>query len=349
MGTKLNNILKYLISAALAVFLLYFSFKDVAWDSFWASLKSCKWEYVILSMFFGVLSFYFRGIRWRRLLLPIDSDTKLISTFNATNIGYLANIVLPRAGELIRCGYITKNSAENETGGKKASFDKVLGTVLAERLWDILTLASIVLVIAFVMKERFGVFISEKIFGGMFSGDKPVLLLLTLAFILFIAAGIWATARFKDKNRFFAAIWKVIKGIFQGFTSSLRMEKSWLFLLSNFLVWLMYLMTCASIIWALKGMDTSMMETAAASAFEKISSMNMIDALFLMAVGAISSLVPVPGGFGAFHYLVSLALTTVYGIPSEVGVIFATLTHESQVITQIICGGSSYIYETVRK
>lgn len=349
MGTKLNNILKYLISAALAVFLLYFSFKDVAWDSFWASLKSCKWEYILLSMFFGVSSFYFRGLRWRRLLLPIDPETKLISTFNAVTIGYVANIVLPRAGELIRCGYITKNSSENEAGSKKASFDKVFGTVLADRLWDVLTLSSIVVVIALVMRERFGMFISEKVFGGMFSGDKPVLLFSILAFAVFMAAGIWATARFKDKNRFFAAIWKVIKGIFQGLTTSLRMEKSWLFLLSNLLVWSMYWMTCASIIWALQGMDTSVMNPVSAAAFEKINSMNMLDALFLMAVGAISSLVPVPGGFGAFHYLVSLALTTVYGIPPETGVIFATLTHESQVITQIVCGGSSYIYETVRK
>lgn len=349
MGTKLNNILKYLISAALAVFLLYFSFKDVEWEGFWTSLTSCKWGYVLLSMFFGVSSFYFRGIRWRRLLLPIDPGTKLITTYNAVTISYVANMVFPRAGELIRCGYITKNSSEDESGRKKASFDKVFGTVLADRLWDVLMLSLMILLIIFLMRERFGVFLSEKILGGVFSGDKPLILWSAVALAILIPLGIWAAARFKDKNRFFAAVWKVVKGVFQGFTSSLRMEKSWLFLLSNALVWAMYCMACFSIILALQGMDTSMMDKSMADAFEKISSLNMADALFLTAVGAISSLVPVPGGFGAFHYLVSLALTTVYGIPLETGVIFATLMHESHVITQIVCGGISYVYETVRK
>ena len=66
----------------------------------------------------------------------------------------------------------------------------------------------------------------------------------------------------------------------------------------------------------------------------------------ILLVGALSSLVPVPGGFGAFHYLVSLALTSLYGIPMETAVIFATLSHESQILTQILCGGAIYAAES---
>ena len=108
-------------------------------------------------------------------------------------------------------------------------------------------------------------------------------------------------------------------------------------------------MTCTTIVWALQGMDTSTMSSEMAVAFDKINGLNMVDAMFLMIVGALSSLVPVPGGFGAFHYIVSLALTTVYGIPAEIGIVFATLSHESQIIIQIVCGGISYACETIRR
>ena len=60
-------------------------------------------------------------------------------------------------------------------------------------------------------------------------------------------------------------------------------------------------------------------------------------------------MVPVPGGFGAYHYLISLALSTLYGIPAEQGLIWATLSHESQAITQLLAGGASYLAETLRK
>ena len=73
-----------------------------------------------------------------------------------------------------------------------------------------------------------------------------------------------------------------------------------------------------------------------------------VDALFLMVAGSFGWLVPVPGGFGAFHFIVSLALSTIYGIPFETGIIFATLSHESQAITMAGCGGISYLYETFK-
>ena len=75
----------------------------------------------------------------------------------------------------------------------------------------------------------------------------------------------------------------------------------------------------------------------------------MADALFLMFAGALSTLVPVPGGFGAFHTVVAGALLSVYGLPFSVGLIFATLSHESQIVMELVLGAASYGYETVHK
>ena len=136
MNKKVGNILKYGLSALLAAVLLYFAFREVNWTDFWSALKACRWEYVILSMLFGLLAFYLRALRWRELLLPIDPSTSRRACFNAVNISYVVNMGLPRVGEVLRCGYITRHSAKRtgEDGEERrlASFDKVLGTAALE-------------------------------------------------------------------------------------------------------------------------------------------------------------------------------------------------------------------------
>ena len=111
------------------------------------------------------------------------------------------------------------------------------------------------------------------------------------------------------------------------------MDRKWLFFAYTLLIWLMYWLMAASTVWAapfLGGLD-------------------MLDALFLSLVGGLGFAVPVPGGIGAFHYVISLALLGVYGVPMETGIIYATLSHTSQAITQILFGAGSYAYEALKK
>jgi hypothetical protein len=94
-----------------------------------------------------------------------------------------------------------------------------------------------------------------------------------------------------------------------------------------------YWLMAASTVWAAPFLDD----------------LTLIDALFLSLVGGLGFAVPVPGGIGAFHFVISLALAGVYGIPMEMGIIYATLSHTSQAITQIVFGAVSYGYEALRK
>ena len=124
-----------------------------------------------------------------------------------------------------------------------------------------------------------------------------------------------------------------------------RLVKKMVFALYTVLVWTMYWLMSMSVLLAVQGMDISMLSADYSSAVEKLAGLGASDALFLMIAGSLSSLVPVPGGFGAFHYIVATALSSVYGVQFGVGIMFATLSHESQTITQIICGGFSYLSE----
>ena len=152
-----------------------------------------------------------------------------------------------------------------------------------------------------------------------------------LGLLILSAIAIWRIVRAREKNVFFGKICGVFSGLVQGLASFVKMRHKWLFLLYTVLIWAMYWLMSASTMWALPDLD----------------SLGAADAFFLMIAGSLGWLVPVPGGFGSFHYIVSLALSVIYGIPFGQGIIFATLSHESQAITMAICGGASYLYETL--
>ena len=136
MKDRIKKILKYAASASFAALLLWFSFRDVEWADFMDGLRSCRWEFIALSMAAGSFAFWLRALRWRRLLLPIDDTISRTTTFNGINIGNISNFVFPRIGEFVRCGVITRRSVPADPQKpelRKASYDKVLGTVVLER------------------------------------------------------------------------------------------------------------------------------------------------------------------------------------------------------------------------
>ena len=333
---KIKNVLKYIISLALAVILLWVSFREVEWADFIAGLKGCRWGFVILSMAAGALAFWVRGLRWRRLLLPIDESISRATTFNGINIGNISNFLLPRIGEFVRCGVITRNSAPADPANpavKKASYDKVLGTVVLERSWELLVMCLMLVVVVAGGFERFGNFFLNQIWNPMASNlDFSIWWIVAVA-LTTGAASIYAVYMFRGTNGFCAKIWGVFSGIFQGFASCMKMERKWLFFAYTALIWLIYWLMAASTMWA--------------APF--LGDLDLIDALFLSLVGGLGFAVPVPGGIGAFHFIISLTLSAMYGVPTELGIVYATLAHTSQAITQIIFGLGSYAYEAIRK
>lgn len=343
-----KKVVKYAVSAALAVVLLYLSFRGVKWDEFMSALKCCHWWWVVAAMLAGVASFWFRALRWKGLLAPIDSSTSSKTVFNAVNIGLFTNLILPRVGEFIRCGVITRNSAPAEDGKQHlASYDKVLGTVVMERSWDILTLILILCTVMVTMWSRFGGFVEEKIlqpFAGRFNADVWWLF---AGLVLLCAAGVLAVWKLRNRSKVISALFGFVKGLWQGVVSCFRMKRWWVFLIYTALIWLMYWLMSWTILRSLSGVDVSALSLDFSAAVSRLSELGPSDALFLMLVGSLSSLVPVPGGFGAFHYIVATALASVYGIPFPVGIIFATLSHESQTIAVLLCGAGSYVSESM--
>lgn len=336
MDKKITKILKYLLSALLAAILLYFSFREVEWADFVEGLKSCRWEYIALSMAAGAFAFWLRALRWRKLLLPLDDSITRITAFNGINIGNISNFVFPRIGELVRCGVITRRSLPvdpQKPEHKKASYDKVLGTVVLERGWELLVMLLLLVVVVVGGFDRFGAFFVEQIWTPMSQKLDFSIWWIVAVLVIAVAAVGYVLWRFRDSNAFCGKVWGIFRGLVQGFTSCLKMDQKWLFFAYTAMIWLTYWLMAASTVWAAPFLDD----------------LTIIDALFLSLVGGLGFAVPVPGGIGAFHFVISLALAGLYDVPMEMGIIYATLSHTSQAITQIVFGAGSYIYEAVRR
>ena len=347
MSGKLKNIIKYSLSLLAAGALLYFSFKGVSWHDFGVALKSCRWEYVILSMVVGAAVLYLRALRWRMQVLPIDPSTTRSTMFNAVNIGMLVNIVLPRVGEIVRCGVVTRNSALDEDGKKKATFDKVIGTGIADRIWDVISLIIFLLLALPLLMGRAGTYLKETILPGL--KDKADMWWIVLAAIAACLVAWFLLRTFSKKSTAAGSILDFFAGMWDGIKSCLKMKNSWKFFVLTAAIWIGYWMMSETVLLAIQGMDPAQFEGEMANGVELAKSLTVIDALILMVAGSLSSLVPVPGGFGAFHTIVAGALLSIYGVPFPMGLIFATLSHESQVLTDILTGAYSYASEAFKK
>lgn len=329
-GRQIKKVLQWLFMLLLAVVLLYFAFRGVKWADFIEGVRGCDFRWIAVSMAASIVAFVIRGLRWRLVMLPLNPSITRREAYDGVTVAYLTNFALPRAGELARCGIISS------TG--KASFESVLGTVVLERSWDMVTFLIILFIVLLAGESSFGQFVSNEVWRpAVDSMPFDILWLIGGTAALCTAACIlmFCYRNRLARYRFFAKLFSLAKGLIGGLAAGLRMRGKWRFLVYTLLLWLCYWVMSYSTILAIP----------------QVAGLNWADALFLMVVGSLGWIVPVQGGIGAYHFILSLAMASIYSIPQTSGVIFATISHESQALTMLLCGAISLcsIYLKKRK
>ena len=324
MDKKAVNIIKYTLSAALAAVLVWLAFRGVDWKAFWTGLQQTRWLYMVLFFVAALLALVFREERWRALMHPLDPELRRLSIWDAINVGNLVNVVLPGAGEFVRCGYVSS---------KRMSYDKAFGTIACERLFDVIMVFLLILAALVLKWESFGSFFVENVWQPMAGRLGGALGWVLGGVALLLAALVWAVFRFRTRVRLFERIAGAFRGVATGFASIAKMERKWPFLLSTVGIWAMYVMMMYCPIRALP----------------MLVALTLTDALFLSAIGNFASVIPVPGGIGAYHYLVALTAQSLYGATWETGILAATLGHEAHALLIIVVGVISYIRFSLRK
>ncbi|MCF6332936.1 MAG: flippase-like domain-containing protein [Draconibacterium sp.] len=307
------KILKFLAFFSLGAFIFWFIYKDLDIDRIKSVLKNeVKYFWVVVSLVIGLLSHISRTLRWGLMIEPIGHKPRFINTFLAVMIGYLMNMAFPRMGEISRCGVLSKH--------EKISFTKLIGTVVAERLVDMISLLILLGVVVFSQFGKMLNFIKqnpefkEKIYAVFTS---PYLI---VAVIVFIILFLVFRKAFKH-TVIFRKIIDILKNFKEGFISIQSIKKKGWFYFHSIFIWTMYFLMLYSIFFA----------------FDFTRNLGPIAGLTVFVLASFGMVAPVQGGFGAYHFMASEALA-LYGVAKINGGIFALVAHESMTAMIIVIG-----------
>ena len=322
MTAKVRDTIKYVLSAALAVLLVWIAFRNVDWKAFLEGLKLTRWWYVIPFLAASVAALVLRTTRWRDLLKSSGHEVPWIRVWDSHNIGNLANVALPGSGEFIRAGYVVG----------KEGYGDALGTEVMERAWDVAAVIVMIILALVLDRDKFGPFFVDEIWTPLSGRFSFSLWWLVALLVLLLVVFFWAVFHFRERNGLCRKVADALSSVARGFTSFAKLPHKGLFLVYTVGTWLMYLLMCFCIL----------------KAVPELSNLGLEDALFFMAVGNIASVIPVPGGIGAYHYLVALSVSSLYGGTWETGILFATLQHELHAVLIIVLGVISYVALNLR-
>jgi len=318
------QILKIAAFLALGILLLYFAFRGVAFDELARTFQTVNFWWIGLSLIFAFISFFSRARRWVLLIEPLGFKPSFKNTYHSLMVGYLSNYALPRLGELTRC--VTLGNRE------KIPVDSLIGTVIVERVVDLLMLMLILLILLFSWMDKFGAFFSEQVYGPLqqkfieLFGGAWVLWVIVVASLLLIVLLIYLFRKSLARFSLFRKVKEILKGILDGLKTIYRMERKWEFLLHSVLIWFLYIMMTWVVVFAL----------------EELSGLSFIDGMFLLVIGGLGMSAPVTAGFGAYHWITSRGLMFVYDFSLETGSAYAILAHESNSLLTILLGAISY-------
>tara|TARA_B100001059_G_scaffold60449_2_gene56195 strand:+ start:2868 stop:3863 length:996 start_codon:yes stop_codon:yes gene_type:complete len=306
-----------LVFLTLGGVLFYWAIMNQDTDELWGQIKQVNLFWVGLSVFCGVISHLLRALRWNLLLEPMNYKASTVNSFHAVIIGYLVNMALPRVGEITRPAILGKL--------EKIPFNKLLGTVLIERVVDIfitLFLAGIIFIIQFQLIIDF----VQKL---LLNQNIPSIIILLGLITVFVIALYLA---YLKRNWFYGIpiIQKFktfIYGIIDGIKTIYSLRRKGLFIAYSLMIWTMYFLMPFLIFYA----------------FDGTAHLGISAGFTVLLFGTIAMIIPIPGGIGTFEVIVPEALN-IYGVSSSVADSYTLMTHAIQFLVIFCVGIFSTVY-----
>ena len=312
-----KQIIKFFAFLCVTVVLFWLVYRDQDPAELMKALRedvNYTWIWVAIGL--GMLSHISRSLRWQMLTKSMGYKISFMNSFMGVMIGYFANLAIPRMGELTRCGVVSKY--------ENVPFSKLLGTVVTERVFDMIMLLLLTLIVVVAQFKQVGIFldnnedIKEKLYG-MFSSPVTwgILVLLVLGLIGFI----W----FLRKGSFFTRLHHFMTGLKEGLLTVKDVDHKWLFIGYTIFIWLMYYLMLYVCFFC----------------FKFTSGLGPLVGLTVFVLSSYGMVAPVQGGVGAWHFMVIAALM-IY-LPHTEGIesmtkTFALLTHGTMTLLYIVVG-----------
>lgn len=308
MKKTLLKILQYIVFLGLGIAIIIYMSNQLSEQDkkdMVAALKSVRLWWVAPFVIGGFLSHFFRALRWKLLLAPLKIYPTTTNTTFAVLIGYIANLVIPRAGEVAKCTVLARY--------EKVPADKMIGTIVSERIFDVICLGVVTLA-AFALEADIIGDYARDVFGKI-TEKTNVFIFLVIALVLMIVTLALVYRRFKETK-----IGKFIKGMADGVRSILKMKNSGLFILYTCLIWGLYLLLVMIGFWALPATEH----------------LGVPEALVVLVFGSVG-MIATQGGIGAYTYLVAKILLF-YGIDKASGQAFGWMSWAAQTGVIVVLG-----------
>ncbi len=315
MKVNLKKISFIALPIAFGVFLIWYSFshfKPGDFESIKNSFRTANYWWVLLSVVFGILSHLSRAYRWQFLLEPLGYKPRFANSVMTVLIGYLLNLLVPRSGEFARAASIKKY--------ENIPFEKAFGTIVAERIADVIMLG-IIMGIAFLLQ-------TELLASYLFPENSESGYIFKFGVLIALPIIGYFTYRIlkRSKSNFILKAIHFFKGLLDGIKSIKKMKKKGAFIFHTVFIWLMYVLMFYTVTFALP----------------ETSNLPFTAIIVGFVVGGLSMALT-NGGLGSYPVFVASALI-LYHIDNNPARAFGWIMWTSQTLMVVVFGGLSFIF-----
>jgi uncharacterized protein (TIRG00374 family) len=315
----ISTILQLIIFLSLGIGLIlwrYEAMSEMERNDMFSAFSHVRWGFAVPICIVGLLSHYVRALRWKLLLEPLHIFPSTANTTFSVLIGYLVNTLVPRLGEVAKCTVLAKY--------EDVPADRLIGTIIAERAFDMLCLGVIALL---TLGLQFDILypLARDLYNSIFldaAGDfiwKRIGLAL-LMFLLVLIAFVLVFRKLKHSK-----IGNVIKGIAEGLKAIALIKRKGLFLLHTLLIWAGYTASIIICFYALP----------------ETEHLPYLAGLSLITFGSLG-MIATPGGIGAYPVILAQVLL-LYGLSEGLGLAFGWVAWGGQTIIVLVLGLASLI------
>jgi uncharacterized protein (TIRG00374 family) len=309
LNSKTKKAIKIGIPLLLAIFFGWYTFSKLPVEEFIPYFKNANYSWIILGIFCGILSHLSRAYRWKFMLEPLGFKPKLPNSIMAVFIAYLANFGIPRSGEVLRAAVFTNY--------EDVPFEKGFGTIVAERIADMLVMVGIISITLFLEFEFIVQFFQEKFNPNTIVIGAIGLLISGVIFLVFIR---------RSKLKIAIKIKEFVNGLIEGVLSIFKMKKKWAFIFHTLFIWAMYLLMFYFTSFAVEDL------------------LGIPFAAILIGFIAASFTIAATNG-GIFVYPLAIgAAFSLFAIPETPSIAFGWIVWTSQTLLILFIGSLSFLF-----
>lgn len=329
MKKRILTAVHYIFFLLIGLLLLWLVFRKIDIAEVASQIKLARYEWLILSILLGILSHIVRALRWNILIRSLGYRINTSTTFYAVMVGYLANTAFPRLGEVTRCGVLSKK--------QNIPFNALFGTVISERFFDFIVLVLILLGVILLQFSFLKDFVDKYLLtslSGMANRENLYVAIFFLLIVIVMPLILFRIFFHRIRNlKLYSKISDFIKGLLDGIKTIMKIRQKWSFIFLTLMIWLLY----------------TLMTYTAFFALDATASLNFSDGITVMALGSLGIVAPVPGGIGAYQFIVMTILTEIYLIPSEPALTFSIILWTAQTLMIVGAGIFGYYMLVFKK